>query len=67
MAGEMVVENGVWEQQYYEDCFLKTIEEFTEKIANDDSMDLAELERHLRLAYMTQDDNWIGNGPPRPR
>ena len=51
-----------WEDKLFNDEYEKTVNEFMHKIEVDDNFTLKELQEYLNLAYMTQDDNWIGVG-----
>jgi len=58
----MTINESEWEQELFDDQFTEVVTQFLEKIKNDPTFTMEELQKHLDLAYQCQDDNWIGNG-----
>ena len=58
----MNINQDSWELELYEQQFAEVLELFLGKIKDDPTFTIDELQKHLDLAYMSQEDNWIGNG-----
>ena len=58
----MTINQEEWEVQLFEEQFAEVLNLFLEKIKNDPEFTMDELQKHLDLAYRSQEDNWIGNG-----
>ena len=57
----MSINQEPWEQELFEQQFAEVLNLFLDKIKNDPEFTMEELQKHLDLAYRSQEDNWIGN------
>ncbi|KAL7715786.1 Uncharacterized protein QTN25_006877 [Entamoeba marina] len=58
----MDINNDDWEKQLFNEQFTQIVTMFSDRIGDDSTFTIQELQKYLDLAYANQDDNMSGNG-----